>query len=185
MLLNIQKPVCRRVRNPFGLASERGGSVVVAAVALPLLLTFLLAIGDIGRVVFLGAEANTAAHAVRRAVEERPDMISRPGDLYATALDASPLLAGNEVELRVHVEVGDAEEQAYGHKLFDRGERAFFERPARVRTRDITADVSVQGRYTTVVGMLISRLQGAYDQEFCCKAQAQGLIDETVEGGVW
>lgn len=185
MRLNIRKPGCRRARNPFGRSSERGGSVILAAVALPLLLTFLLAIVDIGRVVFLGAEVNTAAHAVRRAVEENPDALARPDDLYAVAMRASPSLASDEVELSVRVRVGDAKDQAYGHKLFDRDKRDFFERPARVRTRDIEADVSVRGHYLTVVGMLISGLQGASDQVFCCESQARGLIDETTEGGVW
>lgn len=165
--------------------SERGGSVVVAAVALPLLLTFLLALLDIGRVVFLAAETDTAAHAVRCLVEAQAESASRPGDLDRSAREASPSLGGEGLELDIVASVGEVERREYGHKLFDGKERAFFERSAQVSTRPLEVTVSVRGYYLTPVGALIAQASGVPDASFSCKAHVRGLVDETIEGGVW
>ena len=63
---------------------------MVAVAAMPLLLTFLFAAIDLGRVAFLGAEASTAAHAVCRFVETTPSETAFPDRLRVAALEAAP-----------------------------------------------------------------------------------------------
>lgn len=158
---------------------------MTAVVALPLLLSLLCASLDIGRVVFLGAEVNSAAHAVCRRVEAHPQAAASSKELAKVALEASPSLGGEGLALSATASVGSVEQQVYGHKLRDTEWGGFRERPARVQTRPVTVSVSVKGRYLTPVGALIARATGVGDGSFTCRSAARGTVDATVEGGAW
>ena len=149
--------------------SERGGSVVVAVAAMPLLLAFLFAAIDLGRVAFLGAEASTAAHAVCRCVEAAPSAAGSPDRLREAALEAAPSLGAAELELSAAAEVGDAVEREIAYRLHDDEDGSFAVRTLRARTR-----------YLTPLGSLLSE-KGA-DPAFACTARACGSIDETARG---
>lgn len=152
----------------------------MAVVAMPILLTFLFAAIDLGRVVFLGSEAGTAAHAVCRRVTTRPASASSPDELREAAVEAAPSLAGEGLDLSLDVGVGDVEECALAYRLYDDEAGSFLPRTVRTRTRPVEATVAVSGRYLTPLGALLSR--GAGEAAFRCSAQARGSIDETAEG---
>ena len=155
--------------------SERGGSVVVAVAAMPLLLAFLFAAIDLGRVAFLGAEASTAAHAVCRCVEAAPSAAGSPDRLREAALEAAPSLGAAELEL-----VGDAVEREIAYRLHDDEDGSFAVRALRARTRSVAVELTVRARYLTPLGSLLSE-KGA-DPAFACTARACGSIDETARG---
>lgn len=156
----------------------------MAIVALPLLLVFLFAVIDLGRVVFLGAEANTAAYAVCRRVEDRPETARSHEALQEAAVEASPSLAGEGLKLEVVAAVGEIEERTFVYRLRDGEDDSFSERPARTQTRSVEVHLAVGAGYLTPLGTLIASAQGKPEASFLCEARVQGLIDETVDGGV-
>lgn len=177
---------CREVKvRSFGVSSEQGGSVVVAAIGLPLLMMFLLVTFDLGRVVFFAAEVNSAAHAVRCLMEAQTDSAPCSDDLRREALLASPSLAGEGVTLEIEVITGEVEYQKYGHQLYDDELHVFFERPAQVASRPLKVMVAVRGHYLTPIGGLIAQAGGDDDGAFTCRTRVRGSLDETIEGGVW
>ena len=151
----------------------------MAVVAMPILLTFLFAAIDLGRVVFLGAEAGTAAHAVCRRVAARPASASSSDELREAAVEAAPSLAGEGLDLSIDVDVGDVEECSFAYRLYDDEADSFLSRTIRTRTRPVEASVAVRGRYLTPLGTLLSK--GADGAAFSCSAQARGVVDETAE----
>lgn len=160
--------------------SERGGSAVVAVAAMPLLLAFLFAAIDLGRIAFLGAEASTAAHAVCRYVEATPSAAAFPDRLRQAALEAAPSLGAAELELSVAAEVGDAVEREIAYRLHDDEDGSFAVRNVRARTCPIAVELSVRARYLTPLGSLLS--QEGPGPVFSCTARACGTVDETARG---
>ena len=140
---------------------------MVAVAAMPLLLAFLFAAIDLGRVAFLGAEASTAAHAVCRCVEAAPSAAGSPDRLREAALEAAPSL-------------GAAVEREIAYRLHDDEDGSFAVRALRARTRSVAVELTVRARYLTPLGSLLSE-KGA-DPAFACTARACGSIDETARG---
>ena len=169
----------------FGVSSEQGGSVVVAAIGLPLLMMFLLVTFDLGRVIFFAAEVNNAAHAVRCLVEAQSDSVFRSDDLNREALLASPSLGGEGLTLEVAAIIEEVEHQKYGHQLYDNEQQTIFERSSQVSSRSLEVTVEIRGHYLTPIGALIAQVGGYEDALFTCKARVRGSIDETIGGGVW
>ena len=158
--------------------------MMVAVVALPLLLVFLFAVIDLGRLAFLSAEINTAAHAVCRLVEERPQLAQQAKALRQAAREASPSLSTEDIDLLVFAQVGDQTEQAYEYRIHDSSSRGFARIPSQVKVRPLKVIIEIRTSYITEIGAALSLAQGMSDGEFFCQASAQGVIDETLKGGV-
>ena len=138
---------------------------MVAVAAMPLLLTFLFAAIDLGRVAFLGAEASTAAHAVCRFVEATPSETAFPDRLR---------------ELSVSAEVGGAVEREIAYRLHDDEDGSFAVRSVCTRTCPVAVELSVRARYLTPIGSLLSQEESG--PVFSCTARACGSVDETARG---
>lgn len=153
--------------------------------ALPLLLTLLFAVVDLGRTVFLGMALEDAAHAACRAVCSPGTNSGTVEAAERAAFAASPALAAEGLQLEASVDVGGREEEAYAHRLYDAGEESFRERPSMVARRSVRVDLKLRGSYLTPVGALLAAAEGRESAQFAFAASARGERDETVEGGAW
>lgn len=164
--------------------TEYGSSVVMFVVALPLLLVFLFAVVDLGRAVFLHMAVDDAAYAAcRAAAGQAPDGVSE-SMLRQAAVAASPALDNDSLSLDMTVRYGDPDSIAYEHRWYDEGAGAFASRPSHARRRTIEVACTVRGAYLTPLGTALSLADGRDGTSFEYRAEARGVCDETVEGGV-
>lgn len=155
---------------------------MVAVMALPLLLVFLFAVVDLGRVVFLRAEADTAAHAVCRQVQEQ-GVGALPEDLQAAALAAAPSLAGDSIRISIERSFGPVESRERTHRIYDQASNTFAERSAHMEVRSVEVSIRIEGRYLTPLGSLLASSEGLSDAVFSFSTQARRSVDLGEEGG--
>lgn len=183
------RPACEKGRRGrqdarFG-GSEFGGSVVTFVIALPLLLTFLCAVLDLGRTVFLHIAIDDAAHAACRVAASVPVGSASEQAVRAASLAASPALASNDLRLTATVDYGEAESVSYPHHVYDGAAGGFEELPAEARRRRVNVSVRLEGSYLTPFGTLLSAAAGRDDSGFSYRAESTGYVDATVEEGLW
>lgn len=161
---------------------ERGSSVVMFVVALPLLLVFLFAVVDLGRTVFLHMALDDAAHAACRAACGYSVGEESRAELERSALSASPGLKGEALRLDVSANYGQPEEVPYSHRWYDENAEEFVTRPSVAVRRAVEVECVLRGAYLTPLGAVLSG-ESAGGSSFVFKARAQGVCDETVGGG--
>ncbi len=151
---------------------------------LPLVLTLLCGILDLGRTVFLSMELENAAASVCRGIEDEALTAVDEALLVSRACAASPSLEVSRLDLVVEVAFEDPEEGSYAHRLYDREGGGFIERSSHTRTRRFEVTLTLKGAYLTPVGGLVVQSRGN-TAGFELVARSFGFVDETVEGGRW
>lgn len=163
--------------------SEVGGSIVAFLLVLPLLLTFLFAVVDLGRTVFLNMALEDAASAACRVAcasgEETPSQEA----LRVEALAASPALGNGELSLKVQVSRGEPVNDAQVLRIFDEEAGTFVEYPAQRAHRSVRVELALEGVYLTPVGSLIAAASGRADSTFEYRATAAGETAGILEEG--
>ena len=163
---------------------EVGGSVVSFLLVLPVLLTFLFAVVDLGRTVFLNMALEDAAFATCRVACASAEQTSSEAELRAAALSASPALGGEGLALTARVQQGDPVAEERVLRIFDEEQGAFAEYPAQTAHRTVRIELVLEGTYLTPVGSLIATASGREDATFAYVASVAGEADETLREGV-
>ncbi len=163
------------------MRGELGSSAVIAVVSVPLLLVFLFAIVDLGRVVFLQAELDTAAHAVCRYAKACGNLSPAADELTSVALAASPSLEDAGIQLSVDVSSSGEEEGAYEHRVYDRARSTFEKLTVKTTTRRIEAVLEAKGSYLTPLGPALASETAGRGTGFSCRASAVSWADSTAK----
>lgn len=149
----------------------------------PVLLTFLFAVVDLGRTVFLNMALEDAAYAACRAACASTEKASSEAELRAAALSASPALDGEGLGLVAQARQGDLVREEYVLRIFDEESGAFAEYPTQAAYRTVRVELALKGSYLTPVGSLIAAVSGNEDAMFTYVATAVGEVDETLKEG--
>lgn len=164
--------------------NQRGGSVVVLVMSLPLVLLLLCAALDFGRLVFLHMELENAAANICRDVEEGTMTTCGVDALSAVAFEVSPSLEADGLTLSIDFDFAESEEGSYRHRFYSRVDDGFVGRLSHTRERPFEVTLSLEGDCLTPIGGLMAPMFGGVDG-FDLVVRSTGCMDETVEGGVW
>lgn len=150
---------------------------------LPLLLTFLFAVVDLGRTVFLNMALEDAASAACRMACTSDKESPSEEALRMAALTASPALGDGKLSLKAQVWRGDPKTEEQVLRIFDEEAGVFVEYPAQTARRTVRVELVLEGAYLTPVGSLIAAASGRADSTFDYRAAAAGEITGTLEEG--
>lgn len=165
------------------MRNERGGSAVIAVVVLPLLLVFLFAVIDLGRIVFFHAELNTATHAVCQRLKADEGGISSLDELKREAFQASPALSAEGVNTSITYVVGPVEESTFAQKIYDRDKKAFDLRQGSVQKRTLSVEMTLRAHYLTPLGSALEAVSGTQGSGFEVFTRTQTKVDIGLKGG--
>ncbi len=167
----------RRIHAAARGRDEAGSSVIVFVMTLPLLLLFLCALIDFGRVVFMQMAVDDAAQAACRQACEGTSAGDSAALAQATAERAvSEALRGDgaSVSAQTQASVGAPERVEYARRRYDPQARSFIEIPSGVDSRTVKVAVRAQVVCLTPVGLAAARAAGE-DGGFRVEAEAAGV----------
>lgn len=167
----------RRMYAAVREGDEAGSSVIVFVMTLPLLLLFLCALIDFGRVVFVQMAVDDAAQAAcRRACEGTSAGDSASSAQGAAERAVSEALGGDgaAISVQTQVGVGVVEHVEYARRCYDPQAQSFAEVPSGVDSRKVEVSVKAQVAGLTPVGAGAARLAGQ-DGGFRVEAEAAGV----------
>lgn len=140
-------------------AVAEGSSAVTFVMALPALAMLLCAVVDLGRVAYLGIEADAAAQAACRYAAERlsegaPDVAADA--VRDEALRHSPSLASPGVRLEANVACGDEQAVSVSRKVYDPDSEGFAVREAQLSQRGVSVTLQIGVSCLTPVGAAVA-----------------------------
>ncbi len=167
----------RRVYAAVREHDEAGSSVIMFVMALPLLVVFLCALIDFGRVVFVQMAIDDAAQAAcRQACENTSAGKSASAAQAAAERVVSEALRGEAAatSVQVRARVGDAERVEYVRRRYSPQAREFAEVSAGVDSRKVEVSVKADVASLTPIGSAAARAVGT-DGRFRVESQAAGV----------
>lgn len=132
-----------------------GASVVTFVMALPLLMSLLCAVVDIGRAAYLGMEADVAAQAACRDAAGRIAQGDKAPDkacALSAALGQAPGLAGEGVSCSIEIDCPPVQTKGVERKTFDPQAGRFEEQLVEFAYRQVDVEMRVNARCLTPVG---------------------------------
>ncbi len=163
-------------------ATEFGGSIVMFVAAVPVLLVFMCAVVDIGRIIVLHAALDDAAHAIAQKVAVSPVLESNDTKILKTAFDAAPALAAQELQLDVKIYYEDAALDLYVGQTYDASLDSFVEYESPLLRQQAQVELKLTGSYLTVLGSVFSNIDSGNEAEFLFESKTTTMLDDF--GGV-
>lgn len=161
---------------------EAGGSAVSFVMVLPILITLMCAIVDLGRLAFIGTELESATQTVCRRMADQVSLsgVALPSscDITEALSDASPSLSSLGVRCSATCRVSDTPDISYQRHRFDAETGLFIDENASMRAAKIEVSSTLEGDYLTPVGQILSAGGGA---TFGLSAQATRTVLKSQE----
>ena len=134
--------------------------------ALPLLMSLLCAVVDIGRAAYLGMEADVAARAACRDAAGRIAQGDKAPDkacALSAALGQAPGLAGEGVSCSIEIDCLPVQTKGVERKTFDPQAGRFEEQLVEFAYRQVDVEMRVNARCLTPVGDAVLGAMGQAD----------------------
>lgn len=160
---------------------EQGSSIVSVVVSLPVLLLFLCAAIDFGRMVFLNIALGDGAFAACQAACEMSEGELVPEEAVRTAQNASPALSAPGLAMQASVLYGEPRESPVSQRVFDPSTQSFEARHIEVGSRSVTVRLTLDGTYLTPVGAAVAAAKG--DGEGTFSVGASFRATQSLAGG--
>lgn len=161
---------------------EAGGSAVSFVMVLPILITLMCAIVDLGRLAFMGTELESATQTVCRRMADRVSLsgaaLPSSCDITEALSDASPSPSSLGVRCSATCRVSDTPDISYQRHRFDAETGLFIDENASMRAVKIEVSSTLEGDYLTPVGQILSAGGGA---TFGLSAQATRTVLKSQE----
>ncbi len=144
---------------------------------LPLIVLFLCALIDFGRVVFMQMAIDEAAQAACRRASEQISTGDGASSARAAAersVSESFRLAGTGVSVQVQASVGTLERVGYSRQRYSAQEHGFAEVPSSVDSRKVEVAVKAQVACLTPLGSAAAGAAGG-DDRICVESRAAGV----------
>lgn len=151
---------------------EAGGSAVSFVMVLPILIALACAIVDLGRLVFVGAELDSATQA---ACKWASGQLSVDGmksisnqEISQAVRDASPSLTSAGLRCSATLRCSDAADVVYTRRSYH-AESGVFEEQADLASRvEVSVSSTLEGSYLTPLGLVLSSQgNGIFDLSSC------------------
>lgn len=163
-----------------GCRAEAGGSAVSFVMVLPILMSLMCAIVDLGRLTIMEAELESATQtACGRMVDQIASSDSAaPNDHEVTraVVDASPSLSSFGARCSATCRVSDAPSVSYQRHRFDSASGLFVDEDASMNSVEVQVSSTLEGDYLTPVGLVLSRDGGG---TFSLSSQAVRTVLKT------
>lgn len=162
--------------NRLAIASHReeaGGSAVSFVMVLPILITLVCAIVDLGRLAFIEAELDNATQMACKwassqlSLENKSNLGSQ--EVLRAVKEASPSLASPGLRCSAELQRSEASSTDYVRHSFNAETGSFEDQADSVASIKVSVSATVEGAYLTPLGSLLSQEN---DGSFSLSAQA-------------
>lgn len=152
---------------------EAGGSAVSFVMVLPILITLVCAIVDLGRLAFIEAELDNATQTACKWASSQVSLANKSDlgsqEVLQAVKEASPSLASPGLRCSAKLQRSEASSVAYLRHSFNAETDSFEDQVDSIASSKVSVFATVEGTYLTPLGSLLSQ---GNDGSFSLSAQA-------------